>query len=65
MLVASFMFGLHVCRTNAQTILASDYPGMKIALMKDGFIRKLNIMVTALRSVHRDAEKYIKVSRYC
>ena len=43
------------------TILASNYHGMKISSMKDGFIHKLNIMVTSLRSVHRDADMCIKI----
>ena len=33
------------------------YRGIKISSMKDGFIHKLNIMVTSLRSFHRDSEK--------
>ena len=47
------------------TILASNYHGMNISSMKDGFVHKLNIMVTSLKSVHQDAEKCIKVPRHC
>ena len=43
------------------TTLDSNYRGMKISSMKDGFIHKLNIMVTSLRSVHPDAEKCINI----
>ena len=46
------------------TILASDYRGMKISSMKEGFIHKLNSMVILLKSVDRDTEKCIKVPCY-
>ena len=61
--VARFAFGLHVCR-----IYGQRYVVYEISSMKDVFIRKLNIVnivVISLRSVHRDAEKCIKIPWYC
>ena len=60
MRVARLVFGKQFAEQMANDSVTSNYRGIKTSSMKDGFIHKLNIVVTSLSSVHRDAEDVSK-----